>query len=507
MNNNADDTQRNIIPQWLDSREKEAVKATLPSKPQPSEDQKTATIYHELQKIIAAWKEFGGMGHAAELISAAVTYNRYELAEDAAHFALAQEHRSTESISRLAKRVLGADDAEDVNEAVSIAEQTRSEAVKAIREGRGLIKIFPANPMVLVDIARGHTILGQPEKAERAMGQALRLAPQHRPILRAASRLYQLRKNPLRGLLLLRRQSVTQNDPWLVAAELALSKAAEQPPRLVRSGRNLLEFGDFHPFHTSELAAALASLELANGKDRRARQLFRLSLREPTQNSVAQAAWAERQQSSLSLLDEDLSVPDKYLSSEARFFALMQEQDWEECIRAAWSWLHSEPFSTRPVLFGSQVATIAISDHRTSKQLIETGLRADPDDRRLLLQATYVYGSAGDTENAEKYLGKLRLLNLSSKEKIILTANEGLVAYRRNRVEEARRKYMEATLQAAQVKNEPSFSLNALLHFAREEKTIDGEYLPYLLPIIDRLKDVPKNPVLDALIKNLLSNT
>ncbi len=482
------------------------MRATLPSKQHPNERPRNQAAYSELHKIVAAWEEHRGIGHAAELISAAITYNRYEVAEDAARYALSQRRQVTNSIVRLAGRILGTRTHEVIPQETSIVEQTRSEAVKAIQEGRRLVHAFPANPMAFVEIARGHTVLGQGLKAERAMGQALRLAPQHRPVLRAASRLYQLRKDPLRGLLLLRRQSVTKSDPWLVAAELAMAKAAEQSPKFVRLGRELLESGHFHPFHVSELAAALATLELENGRDRRARQLFRVSLEEPTQNSVAQATWAERQQNSLTVFDENQSVTDKYPTSEAWFFANMYEQNWKESIKAVQEWLYSEPFSTRPVLFGSQVATIAVGNHHLSKQLVETGLRADPNDRRLLFQATYVYGSAGDVENAEKYLNKLRLLVLSRKEQIVLTANEGLIAYRQHRVEEARAKYLEATLAASKIRTEPSFALNALVHFAREEKNIRGEYFTHLLPIIDGLKNTPKNPVLDALIKNLLES-
>jgi tetratricopeptide (TPR) repeat protein len=503
LNRAADDSRRNLVPQWLSARDKEAVRASLPGKHIDQARLDKTKVDRELLKIHAAWEAHRGLGYATELTSAAATHNRPEIAQEAARLILERSEQATNSAVYLARKVLGDEPGETPElDVSSMATRTEREAIEAIREGRRLLRLLPENPAVYVEVSRGHAVLGQNVKAERAMDYALRLAPEHRRVLRAASRLYQLHNDPLRSLLLLRRRSVTRHDPWLIAAELAMSKAAGKDPRFARVGRDLLSSRRFHPFHTSELAAALASLELEHGQRRRARQLFRSALEEPTRNTVAQAAWAERRERPITVFDDELV--DKFNVAEARFFAYEHSRDWTDALRAAWDWLHNEPFSTRPVLFGTNVAAVAVGRYDIAEELLKIGLRADSDDRRLLCQAIYVYGSAGKIKEAERYLERVRRLSLSSEERVVLTANEGLLLYRKGFVSEARAKYLAAVSAASNMRNNPAFVLNALAHFAREEKRFNGSLLPELLASVNKLKAVDKHPALDAFVEDLL---
>src|SRR5207249_126382 len=109
-------------------------------------------------------------------------------------------------------------------------------------------------------------------------------------------------------------------DPWLVAAEVAVSPLAGRTSRLIKHGRRLLESHQFEPIAVSELASAIGTEDLAAGSVRRARQLFGSSLNDPTENAVAQAEWASRHDAGFKFEERLLDVEYSY-EARAHFFA------------------------------------------------------------------------------------------------------------------------------------------------------------------------------------------
>jgi Flp pilus assembly protein TadD len=105
-----------------------------------------------------------------------------------------------------------------------------------------------------MDMSRAYTTLGQPQHAETAISRALLLAPNSRLIIRAACRrlVHADRSEDAHRLLL--RHPRTRQDPWLIAAEIALAQILEETPRLVHEGRALLQSGRFSPAAITELA-------------------------------------------------------------------------------------------------------------------------------------------------------------------------------------------------------------------------------------------------------------
>jgi hypothetical protein len=92
-----------------------------------------------------------------------------------------------------------------------------------------------------------------------------------------------------------RDESVVREDPWLLAAEVAVASVAGRRPMFVRQGRKVLESGRLPALQTAKLASAIATLEMTAGDTRSARRLFRESLVDPTDNSLAQAGWGQAQ--------------------------------------------------------------------------------------------------------------------------------------------------------------------------------------------------------------------
>src|SRR5262249_14991627 len=156
------------------------------------------------------------------------------------------------------------------------------------------LRTAPRTPLFWTELARWYASLGQRDPADHAMRVALELSPSHRFVPRSAARLSLHLDDPERAHSLLRRAERTQTDPWLLAAEIAIAPLAGERSRWMKHGRRVVESQRFHPTAVSELASALATEAFMAGSGRDARRLFECSLELPTENAVAQAAWAAR---------------------------------------------------------------------------------------------------------------------------------------------------------------------------------------------------------------------
>ena len=164
------------------------------------------------------------------------------------------------------------------------------------KQYRRWLRAEPRDSIAWVDLARLYATLGARTHAARCMTIASQLAPDNRFVLRAATRLWVHLDDPERAHDVVARQiGTTSPDPWLLAAEIAACRAARRPQKRVKVAQRVLGAGGAgsqteRPL--SELAAALATLELEAGAMRKSRRLFGRALECPTENSIAQAAWA-----------------------------------------------------------------------------------------------------------------------------------------------------------------------------------------------------------------------
>ena len=95
----------------------------------------------------------------------------------------------------------------------------------------------------------------------------------------------------------------------MLAAEIAVSEVARKPSKAIDSASKLVFDPNYSISAISELAAALATVELENGKHKRAKLLFQRAMLEPSENSVAQAQWATQFDNRIIIPDHAWSVP------------------------------------------------------------------------------------------------------------------------------------------------------------------------------------------------------
>lgn len=427
------------------------------------------------------WRRTRDLGTAADLVSAASVVGSTDddkSVEDAALYILAHSG-SSRPIRRIAGRLVskgldrgevgwGEDAVDVVATELNPERQIRrlSAAVKLLRRD---VRKYPHDPFRWVDLARAYLSLGKAERAERAMHAALGLAPAHRFVLRSAVRLFvhlglSRPELPEEALRRLRRCPATMHDPWLQAAEIAVGMVLGKPPRSVKIARAMLASETFSRFDTSELAATVGSLEMKSGSLRAARKLFTLALRAPTENAVAQAAWSAHRDR----LDIDDYGGLFSQSREGRAWLSFDEGAWAQSFAATVEWQMREPFSRRPIIFGSFLAVGPMGDFALGERIGRLGLTANETDPLVCNNLAFALANLGRVNEAETILSRVPIDDLGTDDRIAFAATWGLLCFRKGEHEAGRHLYL-AAISAAERTQELEMACLAWLYLAREE--------------------------------------
>ncbi len=254
-------------------------------------------------------------------------------------------------------------------------------------------------------------------------------------------------------------------DPWVMAAEIAAASVAGRDPRSVRRGMQVIGGGNHQPFDVSELASALGTSELFAGSDRSARRLFRQSLVAPTDNAVAQYAWAARQTTGLDVKPEQLLGPWRY---EARAWQHLVKQEWAQTAEQCAAWLNDEAFSTRPALLGSFVSLVTLEEFSLGEAFARRGLLANPADQGLLNNLTVSLIGQGKLADAEELFRAIPQGKGPLPVAATLRATEGMLRFRQGDLAGGRAAYEEAIGMLNGTTEKRTLAL-AALHLAREE--------------------------------------
>lgn len=459
---------RRVLPRWRDTR---AAVETGEMKGLQSigAAEKTRVQQAGSQRLAALQRDFvakPSVGRAAELTSAAVLINQPEAAGDAAAYLVLNAQRTTPAAVASARSLLGLPlpDETDAQEPQTTGLMTVQAEVHRLRP---LLREFPHNPLMHLDLARAYAALGQEQRAERHLQVALALAPQHRFTLRTAVRFHIHMHDPRAAVTLLRRSDRTPYDPWLVAAEISASMVAGIPPKFVRRARELVEHWELDPLHISELAAALGTLELKDGgKSKRVRKMFRQALEQPTENAVAQAQWVAPQ--------VHVSLDEARLTNVPRNFEMRAWEGYSlsrfQAARDAFEcWLQDEPFSSTPVTMAAYLAGALDPTPARAIELTRLGLTTHPSDEIMLNNMAFYLASDNQLDAAEDYLNRAQAATAPGNawNTANLVATQGLLRFRRGAPDEGARLYEEAAAMARRSAL-PHRAVIAQLYLARE---------------------------------------
>lgn len=455
-NENAD---RRVVPRWRTFREaltcNELAAATVLKS--PSID---GTSFLREKEIL--WQTQKELTFAVDLVSASTVLGDSIVAKSAAEFILENESKVSSSAKLLARGLLGI----EPKVQSSSYPQTSIGIIHDIKKLKTRRLSQMRNAFVWSDLARLYVLLGQIEPARQAMRVALSLTPTDRFVVRCATRFLLHIKDVEQALHLLRKNPRTPTDPWLASAEIAVSSIVDKSPKFTRQANDLLKSADIPAFHTSELASALGSLEMFEGNNRKANKLFTTSLKDPTDNSLAQAIWASKK---TGLDTIDIAMLDRPNISEAKTFNAFNQAEWENVIICADAWASSEGFSARPRLLASSVAASLVGDLSLAEEIARNGLVTNPGHPGLINNLAFAMIHAGKVEEAIKLLDTIdhRVIGPGDTTAVCLVATAGLAYYRSGNPIEGKR-YYDSAIEAATRLNNLVLKTTARLYLARE---------------------------------------
>lgn len=396
-----------------------------------------------LDQALEEWRRDPVIPTAADAVTTAIVLGEPEAARAPADFLLAHASRTTPDLVDLATWLLNgcAEKQTDAIALLNSSEKSKQEAQQMIRQSRRQLAKSPRNIGCRRNLSLAYAVLGHGDRARAEMGRALSLVPNSRGVLRAMARLLIHLGCSDEAYAIIRRHPRTREDPWLMSQEVTLATILKRPPELALRGRRLVESLQHEPAFITELASANGMLELMAGNHKRGRKMLELSLKEPTDNVIAQAQWASQRDHAIIVPPNVLERPATW---EANCLRAMSEQRWTEAINNAGTWQMDEPYSSRPAILGSFLATSILGDPKRGIEFAETGLQADPADQ--LLRNNYIVAlvRAGKLEEARTQFQTIQEPLQSGYPEFVFRATRGLLAFAHGDPEVGRQFYAQA---------------------------------------------------------------
>jgi hypothetical protein len=370
------DNERDVLPSWVTSQQASG----LPELNSIKVPGKKIIFEKTTPQIAMEFQNSQTVGVAVELLNVAIIENENAVARMAASF-LSKETHLPKSVCQLIDQVLG------VKSPIGIGND-----VHTISGLKQLLKKSPNDPLVWADLSREYAILGEKDKSIKAMLGALHAGVNHRWLTRIAARVFVHFDEPDRAHSLVLRNENVKSDPWLIATEMAVSRKAEKQSKLLLVGKKFLE-SNIKPKHLSELASSFATLELRNGAEKKAKKLFKQSLVEPNQNSLAQAKWAERSSGLKNLVQVPLD--DNVVAYEAQYWEAYNNKEILSALQFAKSWYRQEPYSSGPTIAISYLASL-LDNYDLVTRVTNKGLIANPQNLTLKLNQIFAWIASTD---------------------------------------------------------------------------------------------------------------
>lgn len=489
------DPDRQVIPRWRLCRTTASYNQLLPI------DKNTAIILDNIEtekrKAIKEWESNKNAGFTGNLVNVLSINKDLELAKKVYSF-VKNDRNMPGFLKRLCKELSGQKES-SVEEEFFI--NSNQDIGNIIKKKRAELKQYERNPISWIDLAYLYTILGNKKKAIRAAIAAFQLAPTNRFVLRSFARLLIHRDEADRAHQILSRAEVTRHDPWLLSAEIAVASAANRTSKLVKLGRSFLENENIAPWHLTELASAIGTLECCSGKIRQSKKLFSKSLINPTENSIAQMLWVSRREPTIVVPGDSFSVRNTH---EANAWRNIIKEDWKLALQKIELWFLDQPFSSRPAVLGSYIYSVVLQDYARGIEYCRRGLKCNPENATLLNNYVFSLANLNDVVNARHNFFLINKNILSDVEKIMCSATEGLLHYREGNIEKGREHYQHA-LELSKRNKDTRYEFLAQAFQALEERKLNKiKAKPLILRAIDlskKINDVFLNSLTDRLKK------
>ena len=446
-----------------------------------------------IDRYIQDWQQKRTIVHAGELLSAAFMLEDCNLPEvyDAAKYTLDNVTLASRSQVKIASELFG-NEVKEYNYSL-LDFQSRNYVHRRIRYLKSLSRVQPRNGLLYVDLARLYSMLGQEAHAQRYMELAHTLLPTDRFVLRSAARLFAHHHDIERSLKVIRKSGVFRQDPWLLASEIAIASLTGRNSNHIKRGIEMINSASISPFSTSELASAIGTIEMNNGKLKASRRAFRQASVHPNDNALAQIKWAEEADKQLGLIPTYKGETN--FDFEAETLENLYRENWEAVARYSVDWFLDMPYTKQPVIVGSYAAGFMSDDISSAIGLCRAGLVSHPNDPAISNNLAYFLIQADNIPEAEKALDIVDATKANKSFSACLIATHGLLAYRKGQLEKGRDLYKKA-IEITQSFSDKRLNQLATLHFMKEE--IRAKNLP-TSTFIQLIYSIPESSPSDVL--------
>jgi tetratricopeptide (TPR) repeat protein len=407
MQSNVRDEDRKVIPRWREA-------SSTPASELKSLDQRLHIPLHSrkagAEEALADWRMRKDLYTAADVLYRSLIVSDNKSGEDAARFIVATQGVAPE-LEKLARQYLSSGNVGSLS--FSAGEQPLVNERDQIKMLKSRLEDSPRSSISRIELARLYARIGQYKNAEKHVLIALAVAPTNRFILRSACRLFVHMKELGKAAWALKKGDTS--DPWILASLISVCDINGAKLPSLRLARDFVSSHD-DPSQITELASALATLELKNGNTKQAKKLFKASAIRPNDNAVAQLKWAStthKFEFQDSLLGTDLSY-------EARANYFFEKNDFDRAAKECFSWLGDEPFSARPAIFGSYISV--------EFRFAELGLRANPGNLMLKNNSAFALAAIGQIDKADAMVTEALQVARTSHERATLIATKGYIA-------------------------------------------------------------------------------
>jgi len=501
-----EDKNRIIIPTW-----REYKKTTLTPEHFPDPKSIINRDYSNdplLIEKVTDWKEEKNIPNAIELINSSYSLGQNETAIDAAKFLIKQDFDLPKHLKVIANEILGIHNADAPSYVVQDDNlNTLFRFVGSKLQGlRKRLINFPSNPILWLEIARLHSILGNVDKAEKAITVAVDLSKGlNRYIIRAASRFFYHIDDFDRAHSIVRKCPLVKTDPWLMATEISYSIKQKRNSPNVKKGLDIISSAKYSNESISELSSMIGTLEFFNGSFKSARSLTNKALFAPNDNSLAQAEWLSRH---LSNIQFDPWLEKLEYAYEARANEFYVKKEFKKSLVEGFNWVIDQPFSKRAIHFSSHLACGILGEYDSAIEICKFGLRTNPNSFTILNNLTYSLALKNEIVKAKVYFDKMHTPIENDIQKVIYSATDGLIDYRSGKYESGKEKYLKAIELAKKLKEDRLASV-AEINFTRERvlsKELDDQSgIDVLTTIMKLYKDNDILEMLELAIKKILA--
>jgi tetratricopeptide (TPR) repeat protein len=463
-----------------------------------------------IDEYIIDWQINKTVIHAADLLSASIVNNKRDnrFVIEAANFVLSNKQKASNSQISLAEQILNKKTDCDLTTIFNkVSLDTLPSLIdlipirNKIKETKHILQNYPGNAILHVENSRYYSILGQEEHSINSMKIALHLAPNNRFVLRCATRLFAHYENERNDYLdyihnILRRSPITKYDPWLTSAEISIATIRKRNSKFIKSGIDLINSKNISPLNFTELASSIGTVELLYGSSKKSREFFNKALIKPNDNSLAQIEWASNKDKQIIVNTSNFEVR---MNFEALTLDNFHNNQFDKALDNAAKWFIDMPFSKRPIMFGSNLASTVLKDQNKAISFVNAGLVSHPNDPQLINNLAYSLSLDGRPDEAFEQLNKIKDSDYNETTHICLTATKGLALFRRGLIDAGRNQYLDAIAQSKQMKNQ-ELNWIAILNYAREEVRIGSEYSDSIMDSVSKI------PSIDNIVITTLKN-